>query len=137
MKKLLFTIVLILFGVNFQAEAQTKKLATTPSELLKKSNDQYKAGLILVSAGTALTLTSMALPRTYDYYYGSSNQTLISVLAWTGTLSIITSVPLFLSAGNNARLAARLSLENQAIHQPIYLPGQERNIPSLSLRIPF
>lgn len=135
MKKLLFAIVLILFGVNFQAEAQTKKLATTPSELLKKSDDQYKAGLILVSAGTALTLTSIALPNTYDYNDGSSNQSLISVLAWTGTLSIITSVPLFLAAGNNARLAARLSLENQAIHQPIYLPGHVRNIPSLSLRI--
>ncbi|OOG78631.1 hypothetical protein [Algoriphagus sp. A40] len=135
MKNLLFTI--LLFGLIFQAQSQTKNLATTPSELLKKSNNQYKTGLILIGSGTAFLLTAIAMPPTYSDYDGSSNHTVKSILSLTGAISIIVSVPVFLSAGQNGRLAARLSLENQALNQPISFPGHPKSMTALSLKIPI
>ncbi len=130
-------IALLLLGIIFHSNAQTEKLATTQASLMEKSDSQYTAGWIFLGTGTALVLTSWALPNTYDSSDGSSNQKLISFLGWTGALAIITSVPLFLSAGQNARLAARLSLQNQTLYQPISIPGQPKSFPSLSLKIPL
>lgn len=130
-------LVVILSGTIFQANSQVKPLATTSAELLEKSNAQYTAGWILLGTGTAFLLTSWAITPNYDYYDGSSNQTLDTVLALVGTASLIASVPVFMGAGRNARSAARLSLKNQAIHQPVIVPGQIKNIPSVSLKIPL
>lgn len=106
-------------------------------DLIRKSDTQYKAGWAFMGGGLALSLTAIAIPRNFDYNSGNSNDRLISFLGWTGFLSIGTSIPLFLSAGQNARMAARLSLQNQALHQPIIVPGQNRSFPSLSLKIPI
>ncbi|MBN7817723.1 hypothetical protein [Algoriphagus pacificus] len=104
---------------------------------MEKSDDQYTGGLIFLGTGTALIVTALVIPNKYDYYEGTNNGRLISILAWTGTLAVITSVPLFLSAGQNARLAARLSLQNHSLYQPIPLGQPYPNIPSLSLKIPL
>lgn len=130
-------IIILLMGITFSMNAQTGKLATTQASLMKKSESQYTAGWVFLGTGTGLILTSWALPNTYDSSDGSSNQKLISFLGWTGALAIITSVPLFLSAGQNARLAARLSLQNQTLYQPISIPWQPKSFPSLSLKIPL
>jgi len=130
-------IVIFLMGITFSMNAQTGKLATTQVSLMEKSDSQYTAGWIFLGTGTALVLTSWALPNTYDSSDGSSNQKLISFLGWTGALAIITSVPLFLSAGQNARMAARLSLQNQTLYQPLPFGESQRSIPSLNLKIPL
>ncbi|MEB2774906.1 hypothetical protein SYJ56_06290 [Algoriphagus sp. D3-2-R+10] len=136
MKKILIAI--FLSGIIFQTVGQTKKLDITPASLMKKSDTQYKVGLILSGTGTALIITALVLPDQYDdYYYESRNHTLISVLAWTGVAAIITSLPLFLSAGQNARTAAKLSIQNQSFYQPIPIPGHPKSFPSLSLKIPI
>lgn len=135
MKNILIAI--FLSGVIFQTIAQTTKMETTPASLIKKSDAEYKAGLILIGSGTALIVTAIALPYEYDYYDGSSNHTLISVLAWTGVAAIFTSVPLFFSAGQNARTAAKLSLQNQSFYQPVPITGHPKNFLSLSLKIPL
>ena len=85
-----------------------------------------------------MVLTAWAIPYQNDDYSGtSSNNSFQEILGVTGTLSIIVSVPIFLSSGNNARMAARLSLQNQALLQPVFLPGQSRNFPALNLKIPL
>ncbi|MCH6234709.1 hypothetical protein [Cognataquiflexum rubidum] len=134
--KLLFLAV-ILGGITSYTSAQSSSIPSTPEDLLKISNSQYKAGLILVGGGTTLLVTSWIIPENFDYTDGSSNQRLKSFLSVTGYLSIVTSIPLFLSSGSNARMAAQLSLQNQAVFQPIFLPGQPRDIPALTLRIPL
>jgi hypothetical protein len=127
----------ILFGITFYSSAQSNSLPSTSEELLELSNLQYKAGLILVGSGTTLVVSSLIIPSKYDSSDGSSNQRLKSFLSVTGFLTIITSVPLFLSSGSNARMAAGLYLQNQAIHQPVLPPGQPASIPALTLRIPL
>ena len=106
-------------------------------DLIKKSDTQYKAGWAFLGGGLALSMTAIVIPRNFNYDNGNSNDRLISFLGWTGVLSFSTSIPLFLSSGQNARMAARLSLENQTLHQPILRPGQQGSIPSLSLKIPL
>ncbi len=130
-------IIILLMGITFSMNAQTGKLATTQASLMEKSDSQYTAGWIFLGTGTALVVTSWALPNTYHSSDGSSNQKLISFLGWTGALAIITSVPLFLSAGQNARMAARLSLQNQTLYQPLPFGESQRSIPSLNLKIPL
>lgn len=134
--KLLFLAV-ILVGITSFTSAQSSSIPSTPKELLEISNIQYKAGLIFVGGGTTLLVTSWIIPRNFDHTDGSSNRRLKSFLSVTGFLSIVTSVPLFLSSGSNARMAAQLYLRNQEVYQPIILPGQPRDIPALILRIPL
>lgn len=128
----------LLSGVIFHVQCQTKSASITPADLMKKSDSQYTAGWILLGGGTAMVLTAWAIPYQNDDYSGtSSNNSFQEILGVTGTLSIIVSVPIFLSSGNNARMAARLSLQNQALLQPVFLPGQSRNFPALNLKIPL
>ncbi|SEG23602.1 hypothetical protein [Algoriphagus boritolerans] len=128
---------LMLLSLSLKSFAQNAEPSPMQWDLIQKSDTQYKAGWIFLGGGTALSLTAILIPRNFDYDSGKNNTRVISFLGWTGVLSISTSIPLFLSAGQNARMAARLSLENQAIHQPIILPGNRRSIPSLSLKIPL
>ncbi|WP_111671293.1 hypothetical protein [Algoriphagus litoralis] len=128
---------LILFSFYFQAFGQKVEPSQLQLDLIGKSDAQYKAGWIFLGSGTALSLTALVIPRTYDYNDGSSNNRVISFLGWTGFLAIGTSIPLFLSAGQNARMAAKLSLESQSSIQPIPIPGQPRHFPALSLKIPL
>lgn len=130
-------IAFLLLGIIFHSNAQTEILATTQASLMEKSDHQYTAGWIFLGTGTAFLVTTWAIPTNYDYSDGSSNQKVLSFLGWTGALAVITSVPLFLSAGQNARMAARLSLQNQTLYHPILLPGQPKSFPSLSLKIPL
>lgn len=128
---------LLLFGIIFHTKAQTEKISTSQARLMEQSDRQFKTGWILLGTGTALLVTAIAIPPSYDYNDGSNNNTLISVLGWTGAIAVIASVPLFLSAGQNARMAARLSLQNQSLYQPIPIPGQPKSFPSLNLKIPL
>ncbi|MDO8965150.1 hypothetical protein [Algoriphagus sp.] len=128
---------LLLLSICTESFGQTVGPSALQLDLIQKSDTQYKAGLIFLGGGTALTLTSIVIPRNFDFDSGTNNTRVISFLAWTGVFSICTSIPLFLSAGQNARMAARLSLENQALTSPIPIPNYARSIPSLSLKIPL
>jgi hypothetical protein len=128
---------LIVFLLGFPVFGQQPEPSQLQLDLIRKSDTQYKAGWIFLGAGTALSLTSIAIPTNFDPNDGSSNDAVISFLGVTGFLAICTSIPLFLSAGQNARMAAKLSLESQALIQPIPIPGKPNRIPSLSLKIPL
>ena len=134
MKKLF--LFLLFVGLYFQSIAQESKPGRELMEdLVKKSDTQFKAGLVFLSGGTAMVLTAIAIPNKYDFFAGTSNQRTINFFTWTGILSISTSIPLFLSSGYNGRTAAKLSLQTQALHT--LLPIPVRNYPSLSLKFPI
>lgn len=126
MKKLLITVLII--GVPFLVTAQTPNPLITSADLMKKSDSQFTGGIIFVSAGSALILADAFHQSTGP---GDGTMSLI------GAALVIIGVPLVVASGNNARLAAKLSLKNQSIHQPSIIPGQPRNVPSLSLKIPL
>lgn len=135
MKNLLALILVVL--VAFESLGQTTSVFEHQQDLMKKSDAQYKAGWIFLGTGLALSITAIVIPRKFDPNDGTSNSRVTSFLGWTGFLSIGTSIPLFLSAGYNARTAAKLSLEPKALHQPNIGGELPRNIPSLTLKIPL
>ncbi len=134
MKKLF--LLLIFTVLYFQSIAQdTKPGKVLMEDLVKKSDNQFKAGMVLLTGGTAMLITAVAIPNRYDFLNGTTNQRTINFFTWTGLLSISTSIPLFLSSGNNGRTAAKLSLQSQVLDTP--LPGTRGNFPSLSLKFPI
>lgn len=135
MKKILSLLLVTLLA--FESAAQDTNTLSLQQDLMKKSNTQYKAGWIFLGSGLALSLSSIVIPNRYDYVDDSSNERFLSILGWTGFLSISTSLPLFLSAGRNARMAAKLSLENQSLNQPNIGNGLPKTYPALSLKIPL
>lgn len=135
MKNIFAFLFLTLFA--YQSLGQNTDTFKYQQDLMKKSDAQYNAGWIFLGTGLALSITAIAIPYKYDPNDGSSNSRLTSFIGWTGFLSISTSIPLFLSAGYNARTAAKLSIEPKALHQPNFGGELPRNIPSLALKIPL
>jgi hypothetical protein len=134
MKKIFF--IILFFGISIYGFGQgAKPNQALLEDLVKKSESQYKGGMAFLGGGTALIITSMAIPRRFDYMNGTTNQRTINLLNWTGILSIGTSIPLFLSSGYNGRTAAKLSLQSEALLTP--LPNQVGNYPSLGLTLPL
>ncbi len=134
MKKLFF--ILLFLGLGTQSFAQASKPNRALLEdLVKKSESQFKGGMVFLGGGTALLITAIVIPRRFDYMNGTNNQRTINFLNWTGILSIGTSIPLFLSSGYNGRTAAKLSLESQALQTP--LPNKTGTYPVISLRLPI
>lgn len=116
----------LIIGLPFMLKAQTSKTSITPADLLKKSDSQLTGGIIFLSAGSGLIIAD-ALHQSYGP--GDGTMTLI------GSIMVIISVPLIVSSGNNARLAAKLSLNNQSLNHFPILQGRPRSIPSVSLKI--
>lgn len=138
--KLIFTFLFVM-GLVIQGYSQTNISNQNQLDLIRKSENQNNVGWIFLGSGLAMTITSLAIPDTYDSYTGSytgeSNSELRSILGLAGTISIAVSIPIFLSSGSNARMAAKLGLHNQAINQPFPIGIHFGSIPSLSLKIPL
>lgn len=135
MKKLF--LFFLAMGLVIHGYSQTTTSYQNQLDLIKKSENQNKVGWILLGGGLAMAITSIAIPTTYDNYTGESNSEVISVLGWASAISIAVSIPFFLSSGSNARTAAKLGLQNQALNQPFPLGPHPGSIPSLSLKIPL
>ena len=134
MKNLLLSFLIV--GFFFKAQSQDlKPPLTVQEELLKKTDSQFKTGMILIGAGSAMALTAIALPNSYNDYYGSSSNTAKRILGWAGFLSISTSIPFFLASGRNGSTAAKISLQSQLLNPQI--PVLVKSYPSLALKIPL
>lgn len=100
-------IALFLIGIIFQSRAQSERLENPQVSLMEKSDHQYTAGWIFLGTGTAFIVAARAIPTKYDYYDGSSNQTFLSVLGWTGSIAIITSIPLFFKCWQKCKVSSQ------------------------------
>lgn len=109
----------------------------TKEYYLQKSKNQNTAAWILLSAGGLMTIIgAVSFNDSWDNGSASSTDT-AGFIMLGGVASSLVSIPLFISSGKNARKAAKLSINNQAISLP-----QQNNIvknynPSLSLKINF
>lgn len=134
--KTIFSFLLVM-GLVFQGYAQITTSYQNQLDLIKKSENQNKVGWIVLGGGLAMVITSIAIPNTYNNYTGESNSEVISILGWAGAISIAVSIPIFLSSGSNARMAAKIGLQNQAFNQPLPRGTRFPSIPSLNLKIPL
>jgi len=134
--KTIFSFLLVI-GLVIHGYAQNSTSNQNQLDLIKKSENQNKVGWIFLGGGLAMGITSLVIPNSYDPYNGQSNSGGLAALGWVSAISIAVSIPIFLSSGSNARIAAKLGLQNQAINQPNPLGTHIRSIPSLSLKIPL
>jgi len=128
MKKLFVFIALLLMGLNSICQNQ----ANSKEYYLHKSKNQSTTAWIMMGAGAGLFLGGLALSFS-EYYNTGGNAG--PVLFWTGTASMLGSIPFFISAHKNKRRAASVSFINEKIWIPQQgsLVGKMR--PGLTLRI--
>lgn len=120
MKKIIIILLLPAFATtSFCQQVTTKKQSFTQEEYLKKSKNKKKTGWILLGGGAALAATAAIIPKggyegrepcLYGFACESfKNDDIIGGLAVFGTLSMLVSIPFFLSAGKNKRRANAVS----------------------------
>ena len=82
---------------------------------LHKSKNQRTIAWVMFIGGTAFFLAGTYIAL--DNLYGEPT-TAAPVLFWTGTASMLGSIPFFISAGKNKRKAASITFINEKIWMP-------------------
>lgn len=143
-----FLLLSIVFGMSFQSFGQVSE-SDYNQDLLGKSQSQKKTGFILLGAGGAALILGGVLAisgteevvnciGTLNCSSNDGNEWVAgSILALTGGLAMVSSVPFFISAGNNKQKAAQLSLNKKAIYLPRNTHNGPRTYPALELSIPL
>lgn len=126
--------ILLFLALPFLGHAQYQAEPTMlQKDLAMKSERQFKTGKIFMLGGTGLILLNSVIPYRYNYNTGRSNDGLRSTFGTLGSIMLFTSIPFFLESGSNGRMAAKLYLDNQALHSPVY----REQFPALRLQIPI
>ncbi|MFI5133149.1 MAG: hypothetical protein ACHQEB_02380 [Chitinophagales bacterium] len=114
MKKIF--VFLLLFAVSFTVFSQpvTTTAPMFKSDYLKKSKSQKTAAWVLLSGGTVLTVTGLVISSNSAinelasaFSSGRNDKAFVTgeVLTITGCLSMLGSIPLFISSAKNKRRA--------------------------------
>ncbi len=108
---------------------------TPPHELnymyLKKHKTQKTIGWICLGSGAVMILGGLAINSSQGWGEGNQNNGLW--LSYLGAGVVLTSVPLFISAGSNKR-KAEIALKKETVSMGIF---EKTNNYSLSVTIPF
>ena len=130
MKKLLLIFVLAL--ISFAGYSQTEKQDFSKEHYLQKSKNQRTVGWVLLGGGAAVGIAGLIV-ATDDIWDEPDGPGTGITLFIVGATSSLASIPFFISAGNNSRKAASLSMESQRY----IIPGKEFSgmQPALSLKI--
>jgi hypothetical protein len=137
-----------LIGLSFQTFAQEMGR----QDYLDKSQNQKTTGFVLAGVGLVLLIVGGAMATSSSVEAigsipgcvlgtcppvdesGIENGSVIMVI---GGLAAVGSIPLFISAGKNARKAAQVSFRNEPTYFPKYVGNIPRAIPSLHFSIPL
>ena len=143
MKKILFICLsfwVILPKVNAQMRDTmlTKHNHKVDADLLtQKSKNKKTVAWIMAGGGATLLVTGIIIPRgeiIHDSFFPEyKNDGIKSSFALTGTLSMLGSIPFFISSHHNKKKAASLSLKNDPVLQ-IHKSSMAYSIPGLSLK---
>jgi predicted MFS family arabinose efflux permease len=100
---------------------------------LQISKKQNTTGWVLLLSGTAMAVGgAMAFNRSWDE--GSATSTdIFGVVLLAGVIADLVSIPFFISAGVNKRMAARLSFNLQDYPPGLYSAGSFS--PAVSMRL--
>ncbi len=144
-KTFIFLMLMGLFLASF-SQTMTGSSQQIQTDFLKKSKRQGTTGIVLVSGGTALFITGLAVyPRDYDWLFGTtpekdSRANTAGVLILSGLVCIAASGPFFFLSSANKRKARNTSSIGFKMEKAMVLQQQsfsQRSYPSLSLKIPL
>ena len=148
MKKLILTIATALFFFESFGQQIDPAPAFPKQDYLKKSKKQKTTGWILLGGGAALVVIGAVIPKgeevtpsplgpfdPYGIYEVDENDGVKAVFYTIGSLSMLASIPFFISSGKNKRRAATLSLNNMRTPQIKNSSLVYRPMPAVSLKI--
>ncbi|HUS01191.1 MAG TPA: hypothetical protein VMY77_05665 [Chitinophagaceae bacterium] len=145
MKKIFFCM-LIFWVINLPTNAQTNNLMSTRNDhkpdadfLLQKSKNKKKVAWIMAGGGSTLLLAGIIIPRgevirDNIWWPEYKNDGIKQSLALTGILSMLGSIPFFISSHHNKKKATSLTFKNEPVQQINNKSIAYRNIPSLTLQ---
>ncbi len=111
MKKYFAATLLLLFVFSVFSQDSLKN----KDHFLQKSKKQKTAAWILLGGGATLTIVAGVI-LLGQYYVGSDENTVASVMAYTGLAAMVGSIPLFIASGRNRRKAgASVSIKMEKV----------------------
>jgi hypothetical protein len=144
MKKTIICAMLLIIATATFSQ-QTKSSPTlTKQDYLQKSKNRKKVARIMLGGGATLILTGIIIPKgevinggigVPQYQTEYKNDGIKGAFYLCGTLSMLGSIPFFISSHHNKKMAAALSFKNEIVPQIqknsfVYTP-----VPSLILKI--
>ena len=140
MKKfIVFAMLLIIATAGFSQQTKSST-AFAKQDYLQKSKNRKKVAQIMLGGGATLILTGIIIPKgeiIRDNFWSPDykNDGMKSTFYFIGTLSMLGSIPFFISSHHNKKMAASLSLKKESfslIHNSSLV---YRTVPSLSLKL--
>ena len=126
MKKMIAFSLLLNLNVTAFSQAETSTKPAIQTDYLKKSKNQKTAAWILLGGGTTLTILGGALAL-HDFGEGlgnifnpnpqptHNNGTAAGIFVVTGAVSMLGSIPLFISASKNKHKAVSITFNNDFV----------------------
>jgi len=132
----------MLMTMAFTSFCQQNHVSQTIShdEYLKKSKNQKTGAWLLLGGGSALVVIGLVSTSTEDvanYVFGGDKTGFNTglVLFYTGVLSGLGSIPLFIASARNKKKAMSISFKNETAPQIQKSSFVYRAVPSVSLKI--
>ena len=144
MKQVTNLIFLLLLSIAAFTQKGSPSPTLTKEDYLAKSKAKRKVGHILLAGGAGLVLAAFVIPKgeangtewgPWGPYESNNNDGIKAAVGLTGTLSMLASIPFFISAGKNKRKAMSISFKN---HRVPHLEGNNlmvSTVPSLNVKI--
>jgi len=138
MKKIILLLLLVsVVATTFSQDTTGKQLSK--EYYLQKSKNKKTTAWILLGAGTTAIVVGLLVEKngenSNDFYSGTEQIGAGALIAALGAVADIVSIPFFISAGKNKRLAATVSLNDIYLtqHNSIAIKPQ----PALSVKLNF
>ncbi len=148
MKPVISLALLLAFAAtSFGQQLPASGSALTKSDYLRKSKKQNKTGLIFLTAGAGLIITSFIVPRGELVYDGIcigsycsdkyKNDGLKSGFFISGVVSALGSIPFFIASGKNRKRANATSVFIDIEKVPMfqYATRKSQSFPVVGLRL--
>ncbi|MES2891939.1 MAG: hypothetical protein V4725_08005 [Bacteroidota bacterium] len=139
MNTMLLLFAMTILVLSTKAQDQPVENSTTPTfeSLMLKSRSQRSTGFVLIGIGSAALAagTILAAKELENIFEESKNEGLIIALYAIGAASLFGSIPFFVSAKKNKRLALSMSFENIPRAPGLYNMALQQSIPSISFKL--
>ena len=138
MKRIIFSLAFLIFTVSSFSQTSTGA-AFSRDYYLKKSKTQRTTGWILLGSGVCMVVVG-GLTYEQSPLLSSEPQpsnTLSDVLVISGLGAMVVSVPFFISAHHNKKMAASVAIKNANIILQVAESSIIKKQPTLSLEVSF
>ena len=139
MKKITLIGTMLIVVVSSFSQQTNPPPSLVNEDYLQKSKNRKKVASIMLGGGIILTLTGIVMPRgemISDFWWQSyKNDDIKAAFFLSGVLSMLRSIPFYISSGKKKKQAYAVSFKNEKI--PKFYTGNTINhsVPSVNVKI--